>query len=98
MSLGVPVITLPGEQFRSRMTAGTLAQSGVTDCVAHTREGYVELALRFAREPGLRADFARRICAAHASLFETADAVDMLADWIEHVGRNESPPRKARHE
>ena len=98
LSLGVPLITLPGDQFRSRMTAGMLAQAGVTDCVARTREGYVELALRFAREPGLRADFARRIRAAHASLFETAAAVDMLADWIEHVGRDESPTRKARHE
>ncbi len=98
LSLGVPVITLPDDQFRSRMTAGMLAQAGVADCVAHTREGYDELALRFAREPGLRADFACRIHAAHASLFATADAVDMLADWIEHVCRNESPTRTMRHE
>ena len=55
LSLGVPVVTLPGELFRSRMTAGMYAQAGITACTARSREHYVELALEFAAIPGCAA-------------------------------------------
>jgi len=85
LSLGVPVITLPGELFRSRMTAGMYAQLGVKGCVAISPEHYVELALAFAADPALRAQAGARITSAHARLFETDAAVDAFAHWIETV-------------
>ncbi|HTO50088.1 MAG TPA: hypothetical protein VML91_20800 [Burkholderiales bacterium] len=82
LSLGVPVVTLPGEFFRSRMTAGMYWQAGVTDCIARSPEHFVELALAFAADPAARAAFRARIVAAHPALFETRGAVDVLEGWI----------------
>jgi len=87
MSLGVPLITLPGELFRGRMTAGMYWQAGVTDCVARSPEHFVELAVAFARDPAARAAYRAKIRAAHPRLFETDAAVEALADWIERVVR-----------
>jgi len=86
LALGVPVVTLPGELFRSRMTAGMYRQAGVSDCVARSPDHYVELALAFAADPAARAAFREKIIAARPALFSTDAAVDVLADWIASVG------------
>jgi predicted O-linked N-acetylglucosamine transferase (SPINDLY family) len=84
-SVGVPVVTLPGELFRSRMTAGIYAQAGIEGCTARSPEHFVTLALEFARNPSLRAAKGREIIAAHSRIFETRDAVDALMDWMDEV-------------
>lgn len=86
LSLGTPLVTLPGEFFRSRMTAGMYRQAGVTDCIARSPEHYVELALAFAADPGRRAAFRARMVAAHPALFATRGAVTLLEDWIAAAG------------
>ena len=88
LSLGVAVITLPGELFRSRMTAGMVAQAGVDGCVAASREHYVALALAHAADPARRAALKERILAAHPRLFETGAAVEALSAWIDSVLEN----------
>jgi predicted O-linked N-acetylglucosamine transferase (SPINDLY family) len=82
LSLGVPVVTLPGELFRSRMTAGMYERAGVTDCIARSPEHFVELALAFAADRAARAAYRARILAAHPALFATRAAVDALEAWI----------------
>ena len=82
LSLGVPVITLPGALFRSRMTTGIYVQAGVADCIAHSPEHYVELALQCAADPAWRAALSARILDAHARLFETDSAIELLVDWL----------------
>jgi protein O-GlcNAc transferase len=47
---GLPVVTLEGEFMRQRLAAGLLRQVGVTDGIATSRDQYVEIAARFARE------------------------------------------------
>jgi predicted O-linked N-acetylglucosamine transferase (SPINDLY family) len=84
-ALGVPVVTFPGEFFRSRMTAGMYWQAGVTDCIARSPEHFVELALAFAADPAMRAAVRSKIVAAHPKLFDTREAVDVLGDWIASV-------------
>jgi glycosyltransferase involved in cell wall biosynthesis len=86
LSLGAPLVTLPGELFRSRMTAGIYAQAGVADGIARSPEHYVELALAFAADPGRRVAFRSRITAAHPALFATRSAVAALEDWIAEAG------------
>jgi len=51
--MGVPVITLAGEEHRARVGASILAAAGLADLVAQDAAGYVRLAL------GLAADAAR---------------------------------------
>jgi glycosyltransferase involved in cell wall biosynthesis len=82
LALGVPLVTLPGEQFRSRMTAGMYWQAGVTDCIARSPNHFVELALGFAADRAAREAYRARIAAAHPALFATRRAVDLLEDWI----------------
>ncbi len=89
LALGKPLVTLPGELFRSRMTAGMYWQANVTDCIAQSPEHYVDLALAFAADPAARDAYRTKILAARPLLFETSEAVDVLADWI--AGAVESP-------
>lgn len=82
LSMGAALVTLPGETLRSRMSAGILAQAGVTDGVARSHEHFVELALAFARDPARRADLRARLEAARGAIFCTETAVGALEDWI----------------
>jgi predicted O-linked N-acetylglucosamine transferase (SPINDLY family) len=86
LALGLPLVTLPGELFRSRMTAGMYLQAGVTDCIARSPEHFVELALAFAADPAARAAYRSKILAAHPALFSTRAAVTVLEDWIAAAG------------
>ena len=87
LSLGVPVVTMAGLLFRSRMTAGIYAQAGIEGLTAQSSEEYVELALAMAGEPGRREAAGRRILAAHGAIFGTRSAAVELADWINFVGQ-----------
>src|SRR5262249_21987089 len=81
-AVGTPVVTLPGPFLRSRITYACYQQMGVTDCVAHDAEDYVRIALRVAKEPEWRADVRGRILAAHAALYEDAEAVRELEEFL----------------
>lgn len=64
ISLGVPVVTLPGEFMRGRVTYALYKKLGVLDCVAHDPAEYVSLAVRVATDRAWRDDLSRRILAA----------------------------------
>lgn len=83
LSLGVAVVTLPDELFRSRMTAGIYSQGGIAGLTAKSREDYVAIALKLAQDKTARAQASAAITAAHPKLFETTEAIGMLADWLE---------------
>ena len=85
LSLGCPLVTLPGPLFRSRMSAGMLAQAGLADLVADSVDDYVVRATRLACDPALRATMRGRILAAHDRLFDTGSAVTPFLRWIEEV-------------
>lgn len=63
--MGVPVVTLAGNSFISRMGAGMLTNLGMTELVAHTPQGYVATAARLAGDLGrlaaLRAGLRQRL-------------------------------------
>jgi predicted O-linked N-acetylglucosamine transferase (SPINDLY family) len=63
--MGVPVVTLCGERWVTRVSQSILATVGLRDWVAETIEAYVETACRLAADlphlTGLRADLRRRL-------------------------------------
>jgi protein O-GlcNAc transferase len=65
--MGLPVITLPGESFASRHSAGYLATTGLTELVAESPDAYVALAAALAgdraRLAGLRSGMRSRLLA-----------------------------------
>ena len=56
----LPIVTLPGRSFASRMAAGLLNSYGVTDGVAVDLEDYVNKAVAYAKQPSLHAGYRRQ--------------------------------------
>jgi predicted O-linked N-acetylglucosamine transferase (SPINDLY family) len=48
---GLPLVTLQGETFTSRVAASVLAAAGLPELVTHTLDDYAALALKLARDP-----------------------------------------------
>jgi protein O-GlcNAc transferase len=48
---GLPVVALEGTHYASRVSGSVLRAIGLTELVAHSREEYAALALRYARDP-----------------------------------------------
>lgn len=70
---GLPLVTLQGQTFASRVAASLLHAVGLPELVADTEEGFVELAVRLAQEPQrLAAVRAVLACRAASPLFDTA--------------------------
>jgi predicted O-linked N-acetylglucosamine transferase (SPINDLY family) len=49
--MGLPIVTLAGRSFASRMAASLLTAAGLTEGIATTLDGYVAAALRYGRDP-----------------------------------------------
>jgi FkbM family methyltransferase len=58
LRLGVPVLTLPGQTFASRVAAGILETGGLSEWIVSSPEEYVKKAVEFATQPldKIRAD------------------------------------------
>jgi predicted O-linked N-acetylglucosamine transferase (SPINDLY family) len=57
---GVPAITLMGETLSERASSGLLSAAGLTELVTLSDRKYVEMAIKLALEPTLRADLGVR--------------------------------------
>ena len=64
---GVPVLTLKGEAFASRMGASLLIAAGAAELVAETVAEYEEKAVQFVLEDGEASAAARNVARAHAT-------------------------------
>ncbi|MEO5373466.1 MAG: tetratricopeptide repeat protein [Alphaproteobacteria bacterium] len=84
-SVGTPIVTLPGEFMRGRVTHGFYKVMGIMDCVATDAEDYVRLALRLAHDPAWRAEMTARILAANGVLFDNMEPVRALEAFLERA-------------
>ncbi|MCB0194756.1 MAG: hypothetical protein KDJ65_22585 [Anaerolineae bacterium] len=75
LALGTPVVTLPSEFLRGRLTYGFYQKMGLSDCIAHNPKQYVEIALKLGLDPIYRAEVSQNIIAAHPLLFENIATV-----------------------
>jgi protein O-GlcNAc transferase len=78
---GLPIVTLRGRSFASRVTASFLSNVGLEDLVASTVDGYEAIALSLARDRDRLADVRQRLADARkiAALFD----MDQFARGIE---------------
>lgn len=64
---GLPIVTLRGASFVSRVTGGFLANLGLDELIASTPEAYEAIALSLARDPARLRDIRRRLAAARGT-------------------------------
>ena len=82
LAFGTPVVTLPGEALRGRLTFAFYQQMGILDCVATSPAHYVELALRLANDPAWRAEVRLRILDAKHRLYGDPEPIRELERFL----------------
>ena len=74
-AVGTPVVTLPGEFQRSRLTLSLYNEMKMQDCVADSPARYVELAVRLGTDAKYRAKLRAKILARNKHLYEDSRVV-----------------------
>jgi protein O-GlcNAc transferase len=78
LSVGLPIVTRPGEFMRGRQSMGMLSLMDLDELIARDNEDYIRIALRLATEPEYRTHISQRILARHDSVFDDARPIQAL--------------------
>ena len=97
--MGVPVVTMPGNSFASRVCSSLVRAAGLPELVCDNPALYVDCAIKCGMRPDLLAGIRTRLQAGRDSctLFDMRDLTTRLEDlyrqmWVEHLaGRNPVP-------
>jgi protein O-GlcNAc transferase len=82
LSVGLPIVTLPGETMRSRQTAAMLRLLDLPELIARDQDDYVRIAVELGRNSGWRESLRRRIGERRDRLFDTAQSVSGLESFL----------------
>ena len=83
LECGLPVVAREGRFLRGRLGSGVLRHLGLDELVAHSDEGYVELAVRLGADRGRREALRKCIEAARERLYRDAAPIDALQRFID---------------
>ncbi len=86
-ALGLPVVTLPSEFLRGRITYSQYRMMGIDDCIVQYPGEYIQLALRLGTDRAFRDSIRQKILAANSVLYENAAAVRGLEDFFKQIAR-----------
>ena len=75
LSVGTPVVTLPGEFQRGRHTQAMYRKMGMTGCIAADAAQYVDIAVRLGTDPAHRRTVHEEILRRNGVLFENMEVV-----------------------
>ncbi|DAZ98747.1 TPA: hypothetical protein N0F65_003803 [Lagenidium giganteum] len=90
-TVGVPVVTLPGSFWGSRITYGFYQQMGIDDVVATSLENYADLAVKLATNPKFRSKVAKKIKRRRSRLSEDKQAVRQWEQLFDYLRDNMVP-------
>ena len=82
LAAGLPIVTLPGEFMRGRVSYGMLRMIGVEETVARDVNDYIAIAIRLGREPDIRAEVRAKIEANREKLYNDEACVRGLENFI----------------
>ena len=82
LALGTPIVTLPGEFMRGRVTDGCYRQMGYRECVVESIPEYVAKAVRLGTDPAYRAQVKQEILARCGVLYDNLEVVRELEDFF----------------
>ena len=91
-SVGTPIVTLPGEYMRARVTAAFYRQMGLLDFIARDHDHYVELAVRLGTDRAFHDEAQRKIVAARPALYENIAVVRELEAVFEAMATGQPIP------
>ncbi|OHC73772.1 MAG: hypothetical protein A3G18_05185 [Rhodospirillales bacterium RIFCSPLOWO2_12_FULL_58_28] len=75
LTVGTPVVTMPGEMMRTRVCAAICRQIGLTDCIVKTPSEYVDIAVRLGVDKAFQKKTREYILKHNHALFENDEAV-----------------------
>ncbi len=88
LALGVPIVTLPSQFLRGRITLSQYRQMKMLDCIAANPQEYVELAVRLGTDKDFRNAISAKILQANGILFENDSGVRELEEFlVQAVGK-----------
>jgi predicted O-linked N-acetylglucosamine transferase (SPINDLY family) len=87
LGLGIPIVTLPSNFLRGRITYALYRKMGLMDCVASSPEDYIERAVHLGTDPAWRTTVRKQIQEKCGVLFEDAAAVHALEDFFQKVAK-----------
>ena len=88
LSVGLPMVTLPGQLMRGRQSSAMLRRAGLDDLIALDREGYVRIAARLGADREWRMAIRQRSLAGRAALFDDPAPLAALNDVLEGLARD----------
>ncbi|HYV39603.1 MAG TPA: tetratricopeptide repeat protein [Gemmataceae bacterium] len=82
MAVGTPIVTLPSNLLRGRITYALYHQMNVLDCVAKSPQDYIAMALRLGGDREYREAIRSKILAANGVLFENSAGIRELEQFF----------------
>lgn len=75
LALGLPVVSLPSDYQRGRITQGLYRKMNMMDCVVNSVEEYIRLSVELGTQPEKRAEMSDKIKATNGHLFRDRSAI-----------------------
>lgn len=85
INFNLPIVTFPGNLMRSRDCSAILKMMGLEECIASTREEYIDLAVRIGNDSGLRKSISNKIAENKYKIFYDMECIKALEDFFERV-------------
>lgn len=85
LALGKPLVTLPSEFLRGRITRALYAKAGYTELVAETPERFVEIAVALGTDPDRRLAAGAAVAESCAALFEDEAEIADFEGFLEEA-------------
>jgi len=86
LSLGIPIVTIPGTFFRNRLAYGCFKRINVLNTVAKNLDHYVILANKLANDRDFRIHVSQNILSNNDVLFDNFDVIHAYEALFTHIG------------
>jgi protein O-GlcNAc transferase len=85
LTVGTPIVTMPTQLLRGRITSSLYRQMGILDCVAGSPDEYIKIALRLGTDLDYRNAVRESILEAKDELFENSRGIRELEHFLEQA-------------
>jgi predicted O-linked N-acetylglucosamine transferase (SPINDLY family) len=93
LSLGVPIVTLPGAQLPGRFTLGLYREMGLESCIADSPNQFVDIVVRLGRDTDYRKSVSEQISARCERLFDRPDTGVALGEELLRIAESDATAR-----